>query len=66
MSARALEFVENWVSDHIDGLPPDPDGTQAAALARQCLSEAVAQGIPDFEIREQFDDLAAFIAAANV
>jgi hypothetical protein len=64
MSERALEFVENWVSEHIEAgaLAPDPDGSKAAALARQCQNDALAQGIPPFEISEQFDDLAAFIA----
>jgi len=70
MSQRALEFVETWVSENIkatgdeaDGDKPEADNTAAAAaLAAQCLKAARAEGIPQSEIQEAFDDLTAFIA----
>jgi len=70
MSQRALEFVETWVSENIkatgdeaEGDKPEGDNTAAAtALAAQCLKAARAEGIPQSEIQEAFDDLAAFIA----
>jgi len=70
MSQRALEFVESWVSENIkatggeaEGDKPEGDNTAAAtALAAQCLKAAWAVGIPQSEIQEAFDDLAAFIA----
>jgi hypothetical protein len=69
MSARALEFVEEWVSEKIDardfsakkGKTPD-DPAQAKALAAQCVQDAQGEGISQSEIDEAFDDLAAFIA----
>jgi hypothetical protein len=63
MSARALEFVENWVSQAIEtmNLPPRGDGAQAAAMAAQCVKAASETGIPQSEIDAAFDDLAAFI-----
>jgi hypothetical protein len=63
MSARALEFVETWVSGKVDGqeLPAEGDDSQAKALAVQCLRAAQDEGIPESEIKEAFDDLAAFI-----
>jgi hypothetical protein len=66
MSERALAFVEEWVSDHVraaDGAPAGA-GSQAKALARQCLADASAQGIPQGEIRESIDDLEEFMAGA--
>ena len=63
MSARALEFVESWVSDNIKAMEPpaEGDGSQVKALATQCLEAASAEGIPKSEINEAFDDLTAFI-----
>ena len=70
MSARALEFVETWVSQQIEATnfaavggatPGDP--AQAKALAAQCVQDAQRDGIAVSEIGEAFDDLAAFIAA---
>ncbi len=64
MSARALEFVETWVSekiDEMDKLPADGDETQAKALAAQCVQAAQQEDIPESEIKDAFDDLAAFI-----
>ena len=65
MSARALEFVETWVSEKIeemDEFPADGDDSQAKALAAQCIQAAQEEGIPASEIQEAFDDLAAFVA----
>ena len=64
MSARALEFVETWVSEKIeemDELPADGDDAKATALAAECVQAALDEGIPQSEISEAFDDLAAFI-----
>jgi hypothetical protein len=63
MSDRAIEFVETWVSDHIaEGAQPGDGAARAKTLAAQCLTDAAAEGISSIEIKETFDDLAAFIA----
>jgi hypothetical protein len=63
MSDRAIEFVETWVSGHIEeGAQPGDSAARAKALAAQCLTAAAAEGISSIEIAETFDDLAAFIA----
>jgi len=69
MSMRAIEFVENWVSENIGadaeqpaGGEPAGGGTTAATLASQCLAAADAAGIPQSEIEDTFDDLPAFMA----
>lgn len=64
MSHRALEFVENWVGDKIEkmGDPPKADAAKVKALAAECVKAAQAEGVPQSEIDEAFDDLAAYIA----
>lgn len=65
MSERALEFVETWVEETIEKLGKSlkPDAAQGAALAAECLEDARKQGIPEAEIRDAYDDLAAYIAS---
>jgi hypothetical protein len=64
MSERAVEFVETWVEDKIEeiGDLAQADSAQVKALAAQCVKAALDQGIPESEINDAFDDLAAFIA----
>ena len=65
MSARALEFVETWVSEKIEEikvLPAEGDEAAAKAWAAECLQAALDEDIPAAEIQEAFDDLAEFIA----
>ncbi len=64
MSERVIAFVENWVSEnvHAQGYPAEGDNTEAKALAEQCRADALAAGIPESEIDDEFDDLAAFMS----
>ena len=64
MSARALEFVETWVSEKIEEmeeLPEAEDEAALKALAAECVQAAQEEDIPESEISEAFDDLAEFI-----
>ena len=51
---RALEFVETWVSEHID---PEEIPSQVDVL-ESCRAAANSAGISDAEIGEKFDNLA--------
>ena len=65
MSARALEFVETWVSEKIEAmetLPAEGNEAAAKALASECFQAALDVDIPAAEIQEAFDNLAEFIA----
>src|SRR5580704_13412826 len=65
MSARALEFVETWVSEKIEQmqtLPAEGDEAATKALASECFQVALDENIPAPEIQEAFDSLAEFIA----
>jgi hypothetical protein len=64
MSARALEFVETWVTEKIEAmetLPAAGDEAVAKTLANECFQAALDEDIPAAEIQEAFDDLAEFI-----
>jgi hypothetical protein len=63
MSARALEFVETWVTEKIaqEGYPLEGASSPAKDWAAECVEAAQADGIPASEIEEAFDDLAEFI-----
>jgi hypothetical protein len=64
MSERIIAFVENWVSENIraEGYPAEGEDVQAKSLAAQCRAEALAAGIPESEIDDEFDDLTAFMS----
>ncbi len=64
MSTRAIEFVENWVSENVKASGNQKAGDKATAivLASRCFEAAEAEGIPQKEIEEVFEDLPAFIA----
>ena len=65
MSARALEFVETWVSEKIEKtetLPAEGDEAAGKAWANECFQAALEEDIPAAEIQEAFDNLAEFIA----
>ena len=65
MSARALEFVETWVSGKIEQmqtLPAEGDEAAAKTLANECFQAALDEDVPAAEIQEAFDNLAEFIA----
>ncbi len=66
MSERAIAFVEEFVSEniHAEGYEPEGDHSQAEAFAAQCLASAKAEGITDAEMKDAFEDLTQFMAAA--
>ena len=65
MTERALAFVEEWVSEHVEAKDADGDiGARAKALASECLAAASKAGIPAAEIGEAIDDLPEFMVGA--
>jgi len=65
MSERALAFVDEWVSDHVNAEDANGDiEARAKALASQCLTAADKEGIPASEIGEAIDDLADYMMGA--
>ena len=65
MTERALAFVEEWVSDHVEAKDADGDiDARAKALADQCLADAGKAGIPTSEIGDAIEDLPDFMVGA--
>lgn len=65
MSERALAFVDEWVSDHVNAEDAEGDiEARAKALASECLAAAGKEGIPASEIGEAIDDLADYMMGA--
>src|SRR4029077_8499559 len=65
ISARALEFVETWVSEKIEAketLPAEGDEAAPQTLANECFQAALDEDIPAAAIQEAFDNLAEFSA----
>jgi hypothetical protein len=65
MSESAIEFVEVWVEEKIEEMNAAPADIEAQAktLAAQCIKDAQEDGVTEAEIKDAFEDLAAFIAA---
>jgi hypothetical protein len=64
MTDKAFAFVDEWVSEHIHAERDDGSAggeLEPAALARQCIADAEAAGIPAAEINDAYEDLAAFM-----
>jgi hypothetical protein len=65
MSERAMAFVDEWVSKHINAEDADGDvEARAKALAAQCLADAGKEGVPASEIGEAIDDLSDYMIGA--
>jgi len=65
MSERALAFVEEWISDHVNADDAEGDiEARARTLAGQCLADASKEGIPAAEISDVIDDLPEFMMGA--
>ena len=64
MSARALEFIQQWIEENLSHEPSSDHLEDAHTLAQQCLREAGAKGIRRGEIEEEIGDLKSFIKEA--
>jgi hypothetical protein len=49
MSARGLDFVENWILKNVTPAHHAGGHKRATTLAEQCMAEAASQGIPIVE-----------------
>jgi hypothetical protein len=67
MSKRAVEFLEEWVSENmvkpVAGAP-EGDDSEARLRAEECLVAAKEQGIAKEDIEEEVGDLVDYMSAA--
>ena len=65
VSERALAFVEEWISTHVNADDAEGDiEARGKTLAAQCLADAGKGGIPVSEIGDVIDDLPEFMIGA--
>ena len=67
MSKRAVEFLEEWVSENIvkpvAGVP-EGDDSEARLRAEECVIAAKEEGIAREDIEEEVGDLVDYMSAA--
>jgi hypothetical protein len=66
MSARGIEFLENWIQKNVTAGDPPDDPLRASALAMRCIAEAAAEGITLEEIKPDTGSLESHISDAMV
>ena len=66
MSARGIEFLQNWIEKNVKaGAPPD-DPLSASNLAMRCIAEAAAEGLTLEEIKPDTGSVESHIFDAMV
>jgi hypothetical protein len=66
MSARGVDFLENWIQKNVTaGAPPD-DPLSASILAMRCIAEAAAEGLTLEEIKPDSGSVESHISEAMV
>ena len=67
MSKRAVEFLEEWVSENmvkpVAGAP-EGDDSEARLRAEECMIAAKEEGIAKEDIEEEVGDLVDYMSAA--
>ena len=64
MTARALEFIQQWIKENLAPEPSSDHLEDADMLTQRCLDEAEAKGIRSSEIEEEIGELGSFIKEA--
>jgi hypothetical protein len=64
MSARGVEFLENWIAKNVPARHPSDDPLRAYNLAARCIVESAAEGITLKEINTATDSLENLICDA--
>ena len=66
MSAKGVDFLENWIQKNVTaGAPPD-DPLSASVLAMRCIAEAAAEGLTLEEIKPDSGSVESHISEAMV
>ena len=61
MTARGIEFLENWIEKNVTAGPPPDDPLTASVIAMRCIVEAAAEGITLEEIKPETGSLESHI-----
>jgi hypothetical protein len=66
MTARGVDFLENWIQKNVTAGGPPDDPLSASVLAMRCIAEAAANGLTLEEIKPDTGSLESHIAEAMV
>ena len=66
MSARGVDFLENWIQKNVTAGAPPNDPLGASVLAMRCIAEAAAEGLTLEEIKPDSGSVESHISEAMV
>ena len=66
MTARGIEFLENWIEKNVTAGGPPDDPLTASILATRCIAEAAAEGFTLEDIKPDTGSVESHIADAMV
>ena len=66
MTARGIEFLENWIERNVTAGGPPDDPLSASVIAMRCIVEAAAEGITLEELKPDSGSVESHIAEAMV
>jgi hypothetical protein len=66
MTARGVEFLENWIVKNVPAANPSDDPLRASDLTMRCIAEAAAEGITLEEIKPESGSIESHIFDAMV
>jgi hypothetical protein len=52
MSHRAIQFLNHWVTEHVNAIPYPEHLVEAQHLAVECVADAKKEGISEQELEE--------------
>ena len=66
MSAKGVDFLENWIQKNVTAGAPSDDPLSASVLAMRCIAEAAAEGLTLEEIKPDTGSVESQISEAMV
>ena len=64
MSARGVDFLEDWIQKNVTAGGPPDDPLSASIIATRCIVEAAAEGITLEELKPDSGSVESHIAEA--
>ena len=66
MTAKGVDFLENWIQKNVTAGGPPDDPLTASNLALRCIAEAATEGITIEEMKPETGSVESHIAYAMV
>ena len=66
MSARGVDFLEDWIQKNVTAGGPPDDPLSASVMAMRCIVESAAEGITLEELKPDSGSVESHIAEAMV